>query len=114
MADIAELIAKLQSEESRVRMEAANALGDAAGEGQEIGLGAEALEQALSDEDSVVRVRAAWALVTHLLQTGGQQRLTELLSRGRPEVVQGVTQALGPALHKGADISPLVPEPIRP
>ncbi len=106
---VKELLKKLESNDRKKWLDAINGLGSAAQKGEDISAGAGALEKALSSEDSIVRVRAGWALAMHRLQKGEMTKLAELYTEGGAEVRNGVAQALSFWVRRGADISLLVP-----
>ncbi len=107
--DIEELIKKLKGKDADERREAANALGDAAQEGKDISAASDALNDALSDENHVVRVRAAWALAAYHLQKKDIASVGRLIAKKDEGIIFGAIQALPYAMRKGLNIGALVP-----
>ncbi len=108
--EIGQALEKLKSRDRDKRLDAANALGNAARGGEDISAASGALDRALSDEDGIVRVRAAWALAIHYFQKGDLDAVNKLRGSGDRDIRHGAAQAFGFALSKGIDLAPLMPE----
>lgn len=104
---IKEQLEKLKSKDRNKRLDAANALGNAALNGEDINAASGALDRALSDEDDTVRVRAAYALATHYVQKENLDAVKKLIESKEQNIRYGAAQGLGSA--KGMAISSLVP-----
>ncbi|MFC1885236.1 HEAT repeat domain-containing protein [Thermodesulfobacteriota bacterium] len=107
---IKDLIRKLKNESPDEKREAANALGEAARKGQDIGEALEALHSALSDIYSPVRVRAAWALSIFYFRVNDITRVERLIQKNDEDITYGVVQAAGYSVRKGVDIGPIIEE----
>jgi HEAT repeat protein len=107
---VKDMIQKLKKESPDEKREAANALGEAARNGQDIGEALEALHSALSDSNSTVRVRAAWALSIFYFCMNDITRVERLIQKNNEDITYGVVQAAGYSVRKGVDIGPIMEE----
>ncbi len=104
-----ELIEKLRRDDPDERRHAANALGEAAQEGQDISAASEALQNGLEDHNHTARVRTAWALALLFLAKKDLSGVNSLIGRKDDAVTHGAVQALQYSVRKGTDIVPLLP-----
>ena len=105
---IQDMITKLKRGNSDKKREAANALGEAAQKGQNIGMALEALRSALSDNNSTVRIRAAWALAIYYFLMNDIASVEQLIQKNNEDISYGVVQAAAFSVRKGIDIGPLI------
>lgn len=107
--DIKESLEKLKSKDKAERHHAAFALRNAALHWEDVSQAAEAMEEAISDDDPSIRMGAAFVLATHKLQKGRIDDVRELYFKDDSGMRARVAHALGNAVSNGIDISSMVP-----
>ncbi len=105
---VKDMIQKLKKDDVDEKTTAANALGAAAQKGQDIGAATEALHSALSDSNSTIRVRAAWALSIFYFCMNDIASVERLIQKNNEDINYGVVQAAGYSVRKGVNIGPLI------